>query len=123
MHRRAFSRILCAAGLALLALGQACPAAASPKGFAVGLDASFAPFGFQDEQGAFTGFDVELLQAVAARKGAAVKFCHIPFDELVVALKSGVIDVIAGDFTVTARRARDLWFSRPTCSAGQGLLV
>ena len=46
----------------------------------VGLDDTFAPMGFRDEQNNLVGFDIDLANAVGEQLGVAVKFQPINWD-------------------------------------------
>ena len=46
----------------------------------VGLDDTFAPMGFRDEDGNLVGFDIDLATAVGEELGVSVKFQPINWD-------------------------------------------
>ena len=66
----------------------------------VGTEATFAPFEFMDEQTKeLTGFDMELITAVAKAMGDDVKIQNMGFDGLIPSLQTRIIDVTAAAMT------------------------
>ncbi len=62
------------------------------------------------QQGAVTGFEVELLEAAAAELGLEVRWVDRPFDEVLEEVTSGEADVAAAAITVTEERSDDFTF-------------
>jgi len=90
----------------------------------VGTDATYAPFGFQDEKTKeITGFDIEIIQAIAKQAGFAVAIENLNFDGLIPALQSGNIDIAISDMTINEERAQSVSFSKPYYKAGLGIVV
>ena len=81
--------------------------------FTVGLDATFAPMGYRDENGQIVGFDVDLAKEVAKRIGVEVKFKPCEWDGIIFDLRSGNIDMVWNGMTVTPSRAKQVLFSQP----------
>ena len=71
----------------LLAVGlTACGGSSSKKAdtFTVGFDQNFPPFGYKDDKGNFTGFDIDLAKETAKRMNKKIKLQPIDcgvFDE------------------------------------------
>ena len=61
--------------------------------------------------GKHVGFDVELVEGFAARKGYNLKISIIEFPSLIAALSSGKADIIADGMAVTAERQKRVAFS------------
>lgn len=78
----------------------------------VGFDAEYPPYGFMDESGAYTGFDLDLAQAVADENGWAVQLEPIDWDAKDALLNSGTINCIWNGFTMEGREG-DYAFSEP----------
>jgi len=91
--------------------------------FVVGLDDTFAPMGFRDENGNLVGFDVDLATEVASRLGVEVKFQPIDWDAKVLELNSGTIDMIWNGLTITDSRLEEMSFSDPYLSNSQMIMV
>lgn len=62
--------------------------------FTVGFDAEFPPYGYMDENGDYTGFDLELAAEVCARRGWELVKQPIDWDSKDFELSSGSIDCI-----------------------------
>ena len=86
-------------------------------------DAPYEPFEFQDESGKWTGFDMDLMTAVATRYGLALEVTVQPFDGIWLAPKAGTCDVVASSMTITEERAENAAFSDPYFDSYQSLLV
>lgn len=102
-----------AAAAAALMLFAACGAEAAV--LRVGTDADYQPYEFYSEgEGAFTGFDVELMESLAKLMGCdGVEFVKVPFHELLPGLKAGKFDAAAAALVVTAERRHEVDFSAP----------
>ncbi len=70
----------------------------------VGLDDTFAPMGFRDEDGELVGFDIDLANAVGGKLGVKVKFQPIAWDAKDLELSSKKIDCIWNGMSVTPER-------------------
>ena len=77
--------------------------------FGVGFDQEFPPMGFVDENGEFTGFDLELAAEAAKRMGMELKFQPIAWDAKDMELESGTIDCIWNGFTMNGREDGYTW--------------
>lgn len=71
--------------------------------FVVGFDETFKPFGYKDDNGEYTGFDLELAQAVADENGWEIELTPIDWDTKDAQIDSGTIDVIWNGFTIEGR--------------------
>ncbi len=74
----------------------------------VGLDATFAPMGFTDEEGNIVGFDIDLAQAVAKNLGVSVKFQPIDWDAKEMELSEKKIDLIWNGMSATPERKESM---------------
>lgn len=115
------SLILVAVGLTLLVAGGC--GRQSPGTLVVGMELADPPFEMTDAQGHPTGVSVDLAKALGAYLGQQVVIENIPFDGLIVALKTGKIDLIISSMTATAERAKSIDFSDPYLQTGLCLLV
>lgn len=59
-------------------------------------DINFPPFEYMDEKGVYTGFNVDIIRAVALRSGIEVQFFPMNWEEACEKLKEGKIDIIQG---------------------------
>ncbi len=75
----------------------------------VGFDQDFPPMGFVGDDGEYTGFDLELAQEVAKRRGLEYKAQPSAWDSKDMELESGNIDCIWNGFTMTGREDDYTW--------------
>ena len=88
----------------------------------VGMSGGYFPFTFvkQDE---LQGFEVDLMNALAAKTGDTVEFTTMSFSGLIGALESDRIDTIANQITVTPDREAKFAFSQPYVYDGAQVVV
>ncbi|MEX0428778.1 ABC transporter substrate-binding protein/permease [Nocardioides sp. DS6] len=80
----------------------------------VGTEGTYPPFTYADPRtGALTGFDIEVVRAVAEKAGWDLRFTKGSFDSLFPALDAKRIDVIANQVTINPDRQAHYIFSRP----------
>ncbi len=77
--------------------------------FTVGFDAEFPPYGYMDDNGEYTGFDLELAQEVCDRNGWTLVKQPIDWDAKDAELDSGAIDCIWNGFTMNGREDSYTW--------------
>jgi polar amino acid transport system substrate-binding protein len=71
--------------------------------FIVGFDAEYPPYGYMDDDGSYTGFDLELAEAVCKIEGWELVKQPIDWDSKDAELNSGAIDCIWNGFTMDGR--------------------
>ena len=81
--------------------------------YIVGTDASYPPFDFKDDKGQITGFDVELLQAIAANQGFSVNFVSNARNTLFDSLGAGNYQILAACLGMSAERLAKSEMSEP----------
>ncbi|WP_405306634.1 amino acid ABC transporter substrate-binding protein [Methanobrevibacter sp.] len=77
--------------------------------FIVGFDAEFPPYGYKDDSGNYTGFDLDLAKEVCERNNWTFKAQPIDWDAKDAELESGSIDCIWNGFTIDGRENDYLW--------------
>ena len=78
--------------------------------FVIGFNSQFPPFGYMDEDGNYTGFDVELAQEVAKRNNWTFKAQPIiDWNTKKFELDSKEIDCIWSEFTINGREDDYVW--------------
>ena len=82
--------------------------AGNGKTFTVGFDASFPPYGYQ-ENGEYVGFDLDLAQGVCDRNGWELVKTPIDWDAKNIELNGGSIDCIWNGFTMNGREDDYTW--------------
>ncbi|WP_199824851.1 amino acid ABC transporter substrate-binding protein [Collinsella provencensis] len=88
----------------------------------VGFDQAYPPYGFVGDDGEFTGFDLDLAQAVAEKQGWEVKLEPIDWDAKDSLLNSGAINCIWNGFTMEGREG-NYTFSDPYMLNAQVVVV
>ena len=94
----------------------------SVKTFTGGFDAEYPPYGYMDDNGEYTGFDLELAQAVCDLEGWKLVKKPINWDSKDMELNSGSIDCIWNGFTMNGRED-DYTFSVPYVDNSQVIVV
>ncbi|MFF5793477.1 ABC transporter substrate-binding protein/permease [Paeniglutamicibacter sp. NPDC012692] len=90
----------------------------------VGTDATFPPFEFTDANGGKMGFDIDLVNQLAAKAGIKhVEFVQMPFGNIVPALQANQIDVGASAIYISSERAKAVDFSDVYYPGGLGIFV
>lgn len=91
--------------------------------FVLGLDDSFPPLGFRDEDNNIVGYDIDLAKEVAARLGVEFKAQPIDWSAKEMELTTGKIDCIWNGFTITDERKESLSMTKPYLNNEQILIV
>jgi cystine transport system substrate-binding protein len=86
----------------------------------VATEGTYSPFSFHAEgTNELTGYDVEVIEAVAEELGREVEFSETQFDAIFAGLESDRYDVIANQITINPEREEQYLFSAPyTVSTG-----
>lgn len=90
--------------------------------FTVGFDAEYPPYGYMDDNGDYTGFDLELAEAVCELEGWTLVKQPINWDNKDNELNSGAIDCIWSGFTIDGREDDYEW-SVPYIDNSQVIVV
>lgn len=79
----------------------------------IGLDDTFAPMGFREEDGTLVGFDIDLANAVAEVLGVKATFQPIDWNAKEMELATGKIDCIWNGLSATPERKESMSLSNP----------
>ena len=112
MKKKAVALMLSAVMVMGMASAVSVQAGVADKTLIVGFDAEYPPYGYMDESGEYTGFDLELAQAVCDLEGWELEKKPINWDSKDMELNSGSIDCIWNGFTMNGRED-DYTFSEP----------
>ena len=93
------------------------------KPFVVASDASFPPMEFVDETKAIVGFDIDMMNAVAAAMGFKVEYKNTAWDGIFAGLESAAYDAVLSAVAITDERKQKYDFSEPYVNAGQIVVV
>ncbi len=91
--------------------------------FILGLDDSFPPMGFRDENNEIVGVDIDLATEVCKRLGVELVVQPINWDSKELELTSGKIDCIWNGMTVTDERIEAMFLSKPYLDNRQVVIV
>ena len=89
----------------------------------IGFDNTFVPMGFEEMNGQYTGFDIDLAEAVSEKLGFKVQFQPIDWDMKETELQNGTIDAIWNGYSATDERREKVAFSIPYMENQQVLVT
>ncbi len=89
----------------------------------VGLDDSFPPMGFRDENNEIVGFDIDLAKEVGNHLGIEVEFRPVVWETIGLSLNNGDIDMIWNGYTISDARKKEVTFSDPYLKNQQIIVV
>ena len=117
-------RILLTLAAALLAAVSitSCSSGADADTLRVGTEGTYSPFSFQGPDGKLTGYDIEVVTAVAGKLGKKVEFVQTPFDAIFAGLESKRFDLIANQVTINDERKAKYDLSEPY-TVSEGVIV
>jgi polar amino acid transport system substrate-binding protein len=99
---------------------SACGSQTNDDALRVVTDATFPPFEMVDEATKeLTGFDVELIQAIAEKADMNIELINIGFDPMLAGIAECQYDIAIAAITVTEERAAQMLFTNPYTNAGQ----
>lgn len=83
----------------------------------------FAPMDYKDEEGNWVGFDADMAKAFAEYLGVDVQFQEIEWDNKVLELNSGAIDVVWNGMTLTDEVKAAMECSNAYCNNAQVVIL
>jgi polar amino acid transport system substrate-binding protein len=89
----------------------------------LGLDDSFPPMGFRNENNEIVGYDVDLAKEVARRMGVSLVLQPIDWNAKEQELNTKEIDCIWNGFTITDERKKVITYSPPYLENAQVMVV
>ena len=84
---------------------------------------SYPPFIMHADNGEVSGFEYDVLQAVAAKQGFTLKYYAHPWKGLFQALDENRADIVSSGITITDERKKQMDFSNPYFETESVLLV
>ena len=88
----------------------------------VGTEGTYSPFSFHGTDGTLTGYDIEVVTAVAGKLGKKVEFVQTPFDAIFAGLEAKRFDLIANQVTINDERKAKYDLSQPY-TVSEGVIV
>ncbi|WP_156485812.1 ABC transporter substrate-binding protein/permease [Tsukamurella pseudospumae] len=89
----------------------------------VGTEGVYAVYSYHDDTGKLTGYDVEMITAIAEKIGVRVEFVETPWDSMFAALESNRLDLVANQVAANPARAAKYDLSDPYSTASGSILV
>ncbi|MCC3861747.1 ABC transporter substrate-binding protein/permease [Emcibacteraceae bacterium Y4] len=89
----------------------------------VGANIGNIPWEFQDTNGNFVGYEVDLVKEIGKRLGREVNVMNVPFNGLFSAVQSGRIDIAISSMSITDERLKSVSFTQPFYDSDQSLAV
>ncbi|WP_116084085.1 ABC transporter substrate-binding protein [Tropicimonas sp. IMCC34011] len=108
-------------GATLALTGAATLSAASADTLRVGSYPANPPWEFKNEAGEFEGFEVDIINEIAARMGDETEITGLDFRALFVASASGRVDAVISSLTITEERLESQAFTQPYFSGALGV--
>lgn len=88
----------------------------------IGVFSDKSPFGYVDENGEYQGYDIELAKRLGEDLGVDVEFVSTEAANRVEYLKTGKVDIILANFTVTDERAEQVDFADAYMNVALGVV-
>ena len=132
--RKGILGLLTLVGMAVMSLAGCTQLASNPtvdnwdkyqqqKSITVGFDNTFVPMGFEEKNGNYAGFDIELAKYVSKKLGITVHFQPIDWDMKETELQNGTFDAIWNGYSATDERREKVAFTVPYMQNTQILVV
>jgi cystine transport system substrate-binding protein len=91
--------------------------------FVAGIEGTYPPYNFKDQDGTFKGFDVDVANAIARKLGVKADFVATEWAGIIAGLLSDRYDAVVAQMTVTDERKKQVDFSEPYTVYGPMLIV
>ncbi len=88
----------------------------------IGVFSDKAPFGYVDENGEYQGYDVYFAERIAQDLGVEVEYTSLDPASRVESAKTGKVDIVLANFTVTPERAEQVDFALPYMKVQLGVV-
>jgi polar amino acid transport system substrate-binding protein len=89
----------------------------------VGNSPDYPPFETVDDKGNVIGFDIDLMNAIAAELGVKADFKRLGFDTIITAVQNGQVNIGMSGFSITDERKQQIDFSSPYFIGGQAVVT
>lgn len=83
--------------------------------------AEFVPWAMQAKRGGHVGYDVDLSVKIARDMGVRAEFKVYEWKDMIPALETGEVDMIASGIVITPQRALRVTFTDPVALSGAGM--
>ncbi|HAM38494.1 MAG TPA: amino acid ABC transporter substrate-binding protein [Elusimicrobia bacterium] len=89
----------------------------------VAMTPEYVPFEYKNEKKEIVGFDVDIAKKLAEKLGARLNIREYKWDDLLLVLKNGEVDIVISGMTRTLKRALDVNFTEPYFETGIVVLI
>jgi polar amino acid transport system substrate-binding protein len=100
-----------------------CDSAPPGKTYLVATDATLVPMSFMSVGNTITGFEPDLMQAVAKQAGIPIQFVNVEWAGLFGGLITQKFDMVISSVTVLEERKERMAFSEPYLKSGLALVI
>jgi len=121
--KRFLIALLCSTGLGAALAADLLDETRQRGTLRIGVEGTYPPFNFRDEQGQLTGFDVQIAEALATKMGLKPEFTITEWSGLLAGLQAGKYDVIVNQVAATDKRRETFDFSAPYVVSSAQLIV
>jgi len=108
--------------VAIMIMAAGCSGGNSDK-LTIGVDDSYPPMEYVNDDGKLVGFDVDFADALGKELGTEVEFVSTAWDGIFVGLQAEKYDVIISSVSITEERLKSYDVSAPYLSNGQVIVV
>lgn len=99
------------------------PAAEAPQKITIGVDDTYPPMEYRDENNELVGFDIDFATALGEEMGVEIEFVSTAWDGIFTGLTTDKYDCIISSVSITPERLESYEFSKPYLSNGQVIVV
>jgi polar amino acid transport system substrate-binding protein len=89
----------------------------------VGITGSQPPLNMKNKQGELIGFEVDVIESLAASMGLEATFVELQFPDLLSSLEAGDVDLVISGVTITPERNTRVAFVGPYFITGKSVLA
>lgn len=115
--------LLMMVGMVLTGCSNTATKAPVQKKIVIGLDDSFPPMGFRDENNNLVGFDIDMAKEAGKRLGMEVEFKPIDWGSKEAELNGKRIDALWNGMNITEKRKENILFSEPYMDGKQVIFL
>ncbi|MDN5351168.1 MAG: polar amino acid transport system substrate-binding protein [Clostridiales bacterium] len=119
------SGLLLALALVLVLSATACSSSSDTAAakLVIGVDDSYPPMEYRDENNTLIGFDIDMTNALAEKLGMEVEYVSTAWDGIFQGLNAGKYDAIISSVSMTNARLEEFEFTKPYLANGQVIVV
>ncbi|MHB0886910.1 MAG: transporter substrate-binding domain-containing protein [Bacillota bacterium] len=89
----------------------------------VGIEGTYPPFNFVNDQKQYDGFDVDIANEVAKRLGVKAEFVGVEWKGIIAGLLADKYDIVIAQMSITEERKKSVDFTEPYVMTGAVLIT